>query len=223
MLIHLFCKCLLALRKTHAFVPCLSPGHKQTPYMRNLTSHRSWGWKVRDQGTGTQWKNSCCTIPLCKAEGQERVRENKGSTGTTVEGFNFKLTAASNRKQCAQKHTEILGCSLLRSGSDMPRCMQKHPDSHDLDQKTPCPHVHRSTQMWPGAGKVSLYQRNWLGELCSVLEWAVLHILWRILYLYIWPCCVGSAPWPPPTPPSFPSDHLQQLSLPCLASWKLGE
>lgn len=149
MLIHLFCKCLLALRKTHMLAPCLSPGHRQTPYMRNLTSHISWGWKVRDQGTGTQWKNSSCAIPLHETEGHERVRKSKGSTGTTVEGFNFQLRAGSS----VYRSAEILGCSLLRSGSDMPKCMQRHPESRNLDQKTPCPRVHKSTRMWPGAGE----------------------------------------------------------------------
>lgn len=123
MLVHLLCKCLLALRKNHALAPCLSPGHKRTPYMRNLTSPRSWGWKVRDQGTGTQWKNSCCAIPLCKAEGQERVRESKGSTGTTVEGFTFQLRARSSVPRSA----EILGC-------------------YCLDQEATCPDVCRGTQ-----------------------------------------------------------------------------
>lgn len=116
MLIHLFCKCLLALRKNHALAPCLSPGHKQTPYMRNLTSHRSWGWKAWDQRTGTQWKNSCCAIPLCEAEGQERVRESKGSTGTTVEGFNFQIRTGSSVPRSA----EILGCYCLGQEATCP-------------------------------------------------------------------------------------------------------
>lgn len=153
MLIHLLCKCLFTGSEEKPRVGSMS---QSRPQANTVHEKLNFSQIPRLKGQGSRhWypmKELLLRHPIVWGR---RARMGKREQRVYRNNCGRIHLSASSKKQCAQKCRDPR-MLLLRSGSNVPRCMQRHPDSHNKTRKH---HAHMCTEVLRcdlGQGRVSL-------------------------------------------------------------------